>query len=79
MQKEKSRTIANTYVRLFNNGNGRVINEGVIEYKNHQMKEVCKERVVTVDTQSKEVLQVNGENATEIQHNVVLDLDDEGE
>ena len=53
--------------------------EGLIKKSPSIVVEVCLNRVIEVDIISRIVLQVNGEDVSEIEHNQVLDLNDDGE
>ena len=53
--------------------------EGVIEKSPCVVTEVSVRRVVEADTDSHELLRVNGKDVSGIEHNQVLDLSDEGE
>ena len=53
--------------------------EGVIEKPHSVVVELCLNRVIEVDVPTHQLLRVNGEEANGIEHNRVLDLNDEGE
>ena len=53
--------------------------DGVWRKEGELVVEMSKERVVEVNIQSHELLQVNGEDINGIEHNRVLDLNDDGE
>ena len=53
--------------------------EGVWRKEGELVMEMSKERVVEVNVKKKELLRVNSEDFSGIEHNVVLDLSDDGE
>ena len=53
--------------------------EGVIEKSHSVVMELRLNRVVEVDVESHKLLKVNGEDVNGIDHNRVLDLNDDGE
>ena len=53
--------------------------EGLVEKFPSIVVELCLNRVIEVDIASHTLLRVNGEEVSEIEHNRVLDLNDEGE
>ena len=53
--------------------------EGVWRKEGELVMEMSKERVVEVNVKNKELLRVNSEDFSGIEHNVVLDLSDDGE
>ena len=53
--------------------------EGIAEMASSVLVELSKEKVIEVDVDSHELLQVNGEDVSGIEHNQVLNLNDDGE
>ncbi len=53
--------------------------EGLIEKSHSVVMELCLNRVIEVDVESRGLLRVNGEDVSGIEHNQVLDLNDDGE
>ena len=53
--------------------------EGIVEMTSSVLLELNEERMIEVDVDSHELLQVNGEDVKGIEHNVVLNLNDDGE
>ena len=53
--------------------------EGLIEKPHSVVVELCLNRVIEVSINSRELLRVNGENVSGIEHNKVLNLNDDGE
>ena len=54
-------------------------NEGIAEMSSSIVEEVCLNGVIEVDIASHTLIRVNGEEVSGIEHNRVLDLNDEGE
>ena len=71
--------VKDVYVALYRHDGLCWYNEGVIERTHSIMEEVCLDGVIEVDIASHTLLRVNGEEVSEIEHNRVLDLNDEGE
>ena len=53
--------------------------EGIVEIASSVLLELSREKSIEVDVDSHELLQVNGEDVSGIEHNVVLNLNDDGE
>ena len=53
--------------------------EGIVEMASSVLLELSREKSIEVDVDSHELLQVNGEDVSGIEHNVVLNLNDDGE
>ena len=53
--------------------------EGIVEMGSSMLLELNEKRMIEVDVDSHELLQVNGEDVNGIEHNVVLNLNDDGE
>ena len=53
--------------------------EGLVEKSSSALLELCLNRVIEVNRNSHELLRVNGEEVSGIEHNVVLSLNDDGE
>ena len=66
------------YVALVHH-NGWSWYEGIAEMASSVLVELSKEKVIEVDVDSHELLQVNGEDVSGIEHNQVLNLNDDGE
>ena len=71
--------VKDAYVALYRHDGLCWYNEGVIERTHSIVEEVCLDGVIEVDIASHTLLRVNGEEVSEIEHNRVLDLNDEGE
>ncbi len=71
--------VKDAYVALYRHDGLCWYNEGVIERTHSIVEEVCLNGVIEVDIASHTLLRVNGEEVSEIEHNRVLDLNDEGE
>ena len=71
--------VKDAYVALYRHDGLCWYNEGVIERTHSIVEEVCVNGVIEVDIASHTLLRVNGEEVSEIEHNRVLDLNDEGE
>ena len=71
--------VKDAYVALYRHDGLCWYNEGVIERTHSIVEEVCLNGVIEVDIASNTLLRVNGEEVSEIEHNRVLDLNDEGE
>ena len=69
---------AETHLSLFNRDYVYWYHEG-IAVASSVLVELNKERVVEVDVRLKKLLRVNGEDVNGIEHNQVLDLNDDGE
>ena len=70
--------VKDTYLMSCENGLC-VYYEGLIEKEQSVVMELCLDGVIEVDVDSRELLQVNGEDVNGIEHNQVLDLSDDGE
>ena len=64
---------------VFNHNGLCWYHEGTVEKSSSVLLELCVNRAVEVDVQSRRLLQVNGEEVKGIEHNRVLDLNDDGE
>ena len=64
---------------VFNHNGLCWYHEGTVEKSSSVLLELCVNRAVEVDVQSRRLLQVNGEEVNGIEHNQVLDLSDDGE
>ena len=64
---------------LFNHNELCCYHEGLVEESSAVLLELCFDRVVEVNTNSHELLKVNGEEVKGIEHNVMLSLNDDGE
>ena len=53
--------------------------EGLVEQSRSVVVELCLDGVIEADVESRELLKVNGEEASGMEHNQVLDLSDDGE
>ena len=53
--------------------------EGVAKTESSVLMEMSRERVIEVDTETKQLLKVNGEEVSGIEHGQMLDLSDDGE
>ena len=67
------------YVTLPNHTRVCPYYEGIVEKSASVVVELSEERTIEVDTDSHELLRVNGEEVSGIEHAKVLDLSDEGE
>ena len=68
-----------TYVELCKSDGLRWIHEGIVEKSSSVLIHLSLNLVVEVNTESHELLSVNGEDMSGIEHNAVLDLSDDGE
>ena len=68
-----------SFFSLFNHNKLCCYHDGLVEESFAMLLELCLERVVEVNTNSHELLRVNGEEVNGIEHNVVLSLNDDGE
>ena len=64
---------------LFKHKGIRWNGEGLVEKSSSALLELCLNRVIEVNRNSHELLRVNGEEVSGIEHNVVLSLNDDGE
>ena len=71
--------VKDAYLVLYEHDGSCGYHEGVIEKAHSVVVELRLSRVIEVDTASRKLLRVNGEEMRAIQYNVVLDLNDEGE
>ena len=67
------------YVAFFNSDGLCWYHEGIVETSSSLLLEVCLHGVIEVNVDSHELLRVNGEDVNGIEHNEVLDLNDDGE
>ena len=70
--------VKDSYLLLYKHDGLCWYHEGLIE-KTHSVMEMCLSRVIEVSVDSHRLLRVNEEDVSGIDHNVVLDLNDEGE
>ena len=70
--------VKDAYLMLSENGLC-VYYEGLIEKEQSVVMELCLDGVIEANTDSRELLQVDGEDVSGIEHNRVLDLSDDGE
>ena len=68
-----------SFFSLFNHNELCCYHEGLVEESSAVLLELCFDRVVEVNTNSHELLKVNGEEVKGIEHNVMLSLNDDGE
>ena len=67
------------FFKQFKHKGIRWYREGLVEKSSSSLLELCLDRVVEVNTNSHELLTVNGEEVSGIEHSVVLSLNDDGE
>ena len=67
------------FFSLFNHNKLCCYHEGFVEESSSVLLELCLDRVVEVNTDLHELLKVNGEEVSGIEHNVMLSLNDDGE
>ena len=82
MKEERFTEIANSLysaVALQVGKRGFDINRGIWRRNEEVVVEMREERIVEVNIESHQLISMNGEDGSEMEHNVVLDLSDEGE
>ena len=67
------------YVAFFNSDGLCWYHEGIMETSSSLLLEVCLDGVIEVNVDSRELLRVGGEDMSGIEHNQVLDLNDDGD
>ena len=67
------------FFKQFKHKGIRWYREGLVEKSSSALLELCLNRVIEVNRNSHELLRVNGEEVSGIEHNVVLSLNDDGE
>ena len=78
MCEDAMKKATETHLSLFNRDDVYSYHEGIAVVST-VLVELNRERVVEVDIQAKQLLKVNGESVNGIEHNRVLDLNDDGE
>ena len=68
-----------SFFSLFNHNELCCYHEGLVEESSAVLLELCLDRVIEVNTDLHELLKVNGEEVSGIEHNVMLSLNDDGE
>ena len=68
-----------SFFSLFNHNELCCYHEGLVEESSAVLLELCLDRVIEVNTDLHELLKVNGEEVSGIEHAQVLDLSDDGE
>ena len=71
--------VKHSYLALFSHYGLYAYHEGMAEKPHSVVVELNKERVIEVNVDSHELLRVNGKEVSRIEHNVVLNLNDDGE
>ena len=82
MKEERFTEIANSLysaVALQVGKRGFDINRGIWRRNEEVVVEMSEERIIEVSIESHQLISMNGEDGSEMEHNVVLDLGDEGE
>ena len=74
-----SEGLKDSYLLLHQTDNVLWYNEGIVAVSSSIVKVMSRERVIEVDTETKQLLKVNGEEVKGVEHKRVLDLSDEGE
>ena len=67
------------YVAFFNSDGLCWYHEGIMETSSSLLLEVCLDGVIEVNVDPRELLRVGGEDMSGIEHNQVLDLNDDGD
>ena len=71
--------VKDSYIALYKHDGLCWYHEGVIEKAHSIVVELSRDRVIEVDTTAHKLVSVNGEDGKGIEHNVVLNLSDDGE
>ena len=71
--------VKDSYIALYKHDGLCWYHEGLIEKAHSIVVELSRDRVIEVDTAAHKLVSVNGEDGKGIEHNVVLNLSDDGE
>ena len=71
--------VNHSYLEFYKRAGSYWLHEGIIEKSTSIVLQMNLDRVVEVNVESRQLLSVNGEDVSGIEHNQVLNLSDEGE